>query len=144
MTEEERDLGQRWFEEVWNRGRRDAIPEMLAPDAVLHEAGLDSVGPDGFYPLFDRIHAAMDEIQTTVHETIAEGDRLCVRWSFTAKHSGPGLGIPASGKTIHVTGITIMRIADGKAVEGWQNWDMLGMMEQIRGTARAATYVAAS
>ena len=133
MTEEERNLGQRWFEEVWNRGRRDAIPEMLAPDAVLHEAGLDSVGPDGFYPLFDRIHAAMDEIQTTAHGTIAEGDRLCVRWSF-----------PASGKTIHVTGITIMRIADGKAVEGWQNWDMLGMMEQIRGTARAATYVAAS
>jgi steroid delta-isomerase-like uncharacterized protein len=143
MTEDERDLGKRWFEEVWNKGRRDAIPEMLARDGVLHESGLDSVGPDGFYPLFDRIQTAMEGIQTTVHETIAEGDRLCVRWSFTAKHSGPGLGIPASGKTVHVTGITIMRIANGKAVEGWQNWDMLGMMQQIQGGERAATYVAA-
>jgi predicted ester cyclase len=53
------------------------------------------------------------------------------------------LGIPASGKTVHVTGITIMRIANGKAVEGWQNWDMLGMMQQIQGGERAATYVAA-
>ena len=141
VTEEERGLGERWFEEVWNKGRRDAIPEMLAPDGVLHEGGLDSVGPDGFYPLFDRIQAAMEGIRTTVHETLAEGDRLCVRWSFTAKHSGPGLGIPASGKTVYATGITIMRIADGKAVEGWQNWDMLGMMEQIQGTGRAATYV---
>jgi len=144
MSEDERDIGRRWFEEVWNKGRRDAIPEMLAPDAVLHEAGVDSVGPDGFYPLFDRFHAAMEQIHITVHETIAEGDRLCIRWSFTAKHSGPGLGIPASGKSIHVTGITIMRIAGGKAVEGWQNWDMLGMMQQIQGTGRAATYAAAS
>ena len=122
VTEEERGLGERWFEEVWNKGRRDAIPEMLAPDGVLHEGGLDSVGPDGFYPLFDRIQAAMEGIRTTVHETIA-------------------VGIPASGKTVYATGITIMRIADGKAVEGWQNWDMLGMMEQIQGTGRAATYV---
>jgi len=142
MTEEERNLGRRWFEEVWNKGRRDAIPEMLAPDAVLHEGGQDSVGPDGFYPLFDRFQNAMEDIQTTVHDSIVEGDRLCIRWSFAAKHSGPGLGIPASGKTVHVSGITIMRIADGKAVEGWQNWDMLGLMEQIQGRSRAATYVA--
>jgi hypothetical protein len=39
MTEDERGLGRRWFEEVWNRGRREAIPEMLAPDGVLHEGG---------------------------------------------------------------------------------------------------------
>ena len=142
MTEDERDLGRRWFEEVWNRGRRDAITEMLAPDGVLHEGGLDSVGPEGFYPFFDRMHAAMDEIQATVHDTIAQGDRICVRWSFKAKHSGPGLGVPATGRTIQVTGISIIRVADGKVVEGWQNWDMLGMMEQIRDTERAATYVA--
>jgi hypothetical protein len=53
MTEQERDLGRRWFEEVWNRGRRDAIAEMLSPDSVLHEAGSDSIRPEGFYPLFD-------------------------------------------------------------------------------------------
>jgi steroid delta-isomerase-like uncharacterized protein len=144
MTDEERNLGKRWFEEVWNAGRRDAIPEMLAPDAVLHEGGQDSVGPDGFYPLFDRMHAAMEDIQTTVYDTIAEGDRICVRWSFSGKHSGPGLGIPATGKTVQVTGITIMRVVNGKAVEGWQNWDMLGMMEQLQGTSRSATYVAGS
>jgi len=142
MTEDERNLGNRWFEEVWNKGRREAIPEMLAAHAVLHEGGLDSVGPEGFYPLFDRVQSAMSEIRMTVHETIAEYDRICVRWSFTAKHQGPGLGIPASGKTIQVTGITIMRLEGGKAIEGWQNWDMLGMMEQIRGAERAPTYVA--
>jgi steroid delta-isomerase-like uncharacterized protein len=102
------------------------------------------VGPDGFYPFFDRMNATLSEIQVTVHGTIAEGDLVCVRWSFTARHNGPGLGIPATGKTLHVTGISIFRAAGGKIVEAWQNWDMLGMMEQIRDTGRTATYVAVS
>lgn len=141
MTQEERDLAHRWFEEVWNKGRRDAIHEMMAPDAVLHEGGADSVGPDGFYPFFDRFNATLSEIHVTVHDTVSEGDRICTRWSFTGKHTGAGLGIPPTGKTIHVTGMGIIRVAGGKLVEGWQNWDMLGMMQQIQGTEKSATYV---
>jgi hypothetical protein len=63
MTEEDRGLGTRWFEEVWNKGRREVIAEMLAPDAVLHEGGVDSVGPEGFYPFFDRLRAAFSELR---------------------------------------------------------------------------------
>jgi len=81
----------------------------------------------------------------TVHDTIAEGDQLCVRWSCTGKQTGPGLGIPPTGNTIHVTGISIVRVAAGKVVEGWQNWDMLGMMQQIQGAEKAAaTNIAAT
>jgi len=46
-----------------------------------------------------------------------------------------------TGVTIHVTGISILRVSGGRIVEGWQNWDMLGMMEQINGLSRAATYI---
>jgi steroid delta-isomerase-like uncharacterized protein len=144
MAQTDRDLGRRWFEEVWNRGRRDAIPEMLAADGVLHDGGLDSVGPEGFYAFFDRMRATLSEIQVTVHDTIVEGHRICVRWSCTAKHAGDGLGFAATGKTIHVTGISIVRVAGGKVIECWQNWDMLGMMEQIRGAGKSATYIAVS
>ena len=144
MTEQERELGRRWFDEVWNKGRRDAVAEMLPPDAVLHEAGIDSVGPEGFYPLFDRLNATFSEIHVDVDDTMADGDKICVRWSFSGKHTGGGLGVGPTGKTIHTTGITIMRVAGDKLVEGWQNWDMLGMMEQIQGSHRAATYFGAS
>lgn len=48
MTDAEKQLGARWFKEVWNEGRREAAAELLAADAVLHEAGKDSVGPEGF------------------------------------------------------------------------------------------------
>jgi len=143
MTEQERDLGRRFFEEVWNKGRREAIAEFISREAVLHEGGSDIVGPDGFYPFFDRLSAALSEIHASVEETLADGDKICVRWSFSAKHSGEGLGVAPSGVNIHVTGITIMRVAGDKLIEGWQNWDMLGMMQQIQGSNKAATYISA-
>ncbi len=143
MTELERDLGRRWFEEVWNHGRRDAVVELLAPGCVLHEGGSDAVGPEGFYPFFDRMRTALSEVHVSVEDTIADGDKLCIRWSCAAKHTGESLGIEPAGAAVHVTGILIIRVADGKIAEGWQNWDMLGMLEQIRGNQKAATYVTA-
>ena len=143
MTEADRGLGIRWFEEVWNRGRRSAIVEMLPPDGVLHEGETDCVGPEGFYPFFDRLNAAFSEFRVTVHDVIAEGDRACLRWTCICKHTGDGLGVPPTQKTVHVTGVSIMRVANGRIAEAWQNWDMLGMLEQIQGSSRSKTYVSA-
>jgi len=143
MTEFERDLGRRWFEEVWNKGRREAVAELLAPDAVIHDGGIDTAGLEGF-SFYERMRATLSDLHVNVEDTIAEGDKLCVRWSFTARHTGDGLGIAPTGKTVHVTGISIIRVGGGKMVEGWQNWDMLRMMEQIKGGGRSATYIGAA
>jgi steroid delta-isomerase-like uncharacterized protein len=142
MNETDRNLGSRWFEEVWNKGRREAVAEMMGPDAVLHEGGTDSVGPDGFHPFFDRLNAALSEIRVMVHDTIAEEDRICIRWSCSGKHTGEGLGIPVTGRSFEITGMSILRVAEGRIVEGWQNWDMLGMLQQVQGHDPAPTYVA--
>jgi steroid delta-isomerase-like uncharacterized protein len=142
MTETERSLGSRWFEEVWNKKRRDAIAEMLAPRAVLHEAGADSVGPEGFYPFFDRLSAAFSDLHITVHDTIADKDRICVRWSCSATHIGEGLGVAPTGKRIDVTGMSMIRVHDGRIEECWQYWDMQGLMEQIHSRPQSPTYMA--
>jgi hypothetical protein len=55
MKELERDLGRRWFEEVWNQRRREAIAEILLPESAIHDGGSDSMGPEGFYPFIDRM-----------------------------------------------------------------------------------------
>jgi steroid delta-isomerase-like uncharacterized protein len=144
MTESERNLGRRWFELVWNQGRREAIAELLTPDAVVHDGGVDTLGPDGFYPFFDRMRAMFSSLHVDVEDIVAEGEKVCVRWSCKARHTGKGLGAAPTGVTITVTGISIFRVHDGRIVEGWQNWDMLGMMEQINGAARSATYIDAS
>jgi predicted ester cyclase len=58
-------------------------------------------------------------------------------------HTGNGLGVPPTRKTLRTTGITVVRVANGKLVAGWQNWDMLGLMQQIKEEPMAATYMAA-
>jgi len=143
MTQADANIGARWFEEVWNKLRRDAIAEMLADDAILHDGRDDVRGPEGFYPFFDRLCAAFSDLHVTVHDTIAQGDTVCVRWSCTMKHTGPELGFPPTGKALETTGITIMRVSGGKVSEAWQNWDMLGLVQQIQEQQPAATYIAA-
>ena len=73
MTEIERNLGTRWFEEVWNKGRRDAIAELMRADCIIHDGSHASVRPAGFYMFFDRMRATLKDIKTTVHDTSGAG-----------------------------------------------------------------------
>ena len=139
----DRSFAERWFGEVWNKGRREAIAEMTAPEAVFHDGTDIMRGPEGFYPFFDRMRANFSDLSVTVEDVIVEGDRLCVRWSSNATHTGEGLGIPPNGQRCHITGISIVRVKDGKVIEAWQNWDMLGLLQQIQGAPKSATYLGA-
>jgi len=143
MTQSMREAGRNWFELVWNQGRREAITELLTPSLVLHDGGVDSVGAEPFLQFFDRMQATFSSIHVDIDQTLVEGDKVCVRWVCTAKHTGDGFGIPPTGAQIHVTGISLIQFKDGKFIEVWQNWDMMGMMEQIKGLAQSPTYVAA-
>ena len=144
MSEANKEFAKRFFEEVWNKSRRGAIAELLAPNAVIYESEEAIRGPDGFYPFFDRMQATFSDIHISFNDTMAEGDKVCLRWSAAMRHTGNGFGIPPTGKLLHTTGVTIVRIANGQFLEGWQNWDMLGLMQQMRDEAGLGpTYVAA-
>lgn len=72
ITESERDLGQRWFELVWNQGRGEAIAEMPSPNALIHDGDIETRGLDGFYAFFDRMRTSFSEMQhVTIEESIA-------------------------------------------------------------------------
>ena len=89
------------------------------------------------------MRAAFSNIHFSVRDPIlADGDMVCLIWSCTVTHSGNGLGIPATNKNLQTTGITVVRIANGKIVAGWQNWDMLGLIQQIRDEPMSPTYIA--
>src|SRR5579872_3395735 len=95
----------RWFEEVWNQGRREVIDELLAPDCVLHDGETDSTGPAGFKLFYDRLRAAFSDLRVTPDQVISEGDFVCLRWWVTMRHTGDGLGMPATGKHLSSTGM---------------------------------------
>ena len=135
MSEENKALLRRWFEEVWNKGRAEAIDEMLAADGLVHglsaETGVPINGPAGFKPFHETFRGAFPEIEVTVEDVIAEGDKVAARCSVRGKHTGDHLGVAASNAPIEFTGIAIVRVADGKIVEAWNNFDFLAMNRQI-------------
>lgn len=135
----------RWFAQVWNDGRLDAIDEMMAPDAAMHGLG-DGTGVMGaaaFKSFAARLRSAFPDIRVTVVDTVEQGDMIVGRWTATMTHTGDGLGIAATGKRVGVTGMSMARLRDGIMVEGWNNWDTMALMEQIGALHQGVNLVAA-
>jgi len=127
-------LMRRWFQEVWNEGRIQTVYDLLSPDSIaIGQRGADATirGPEEFEKFVGEIRGAFPDINVTVEDVFGAGDKVVLRWSATMTHTGDGLGLPATNRTVRSRGITIARIENGKIVEGWDNWDQLGMLEQI-------------
>lgn len=135
MLDENKALIRRWFEEVWNKGRAEAIDEMFAEDAIAHGladvSGAELRGPADFRVFHQNFREAFPDIEIVVEDTIAEGDKVAARCSVRAKHGGDTLGFAATHKPIEITGITIVRIGDGQIVEAWNNFDFMTLYKQL-------------
>jgi steroid delta-isomerase-like uncharacterized protein len=134
-TEDNAAFIRRWFEEVWNKGREEAVDEMFAEEGVANglvdESGQPLRGPGGFKPFFRRFREAFPEIEVTVDDTVSEGDKVAARCTVRGAHRGDTLGFAATNKPVEFTGICIVRVADGKIVEAWNNFDFMSMFGQL-------------
>lgn len=140
MPDDNVALGKRWFEEVWNQKKGAAVPELLAADAVMHgisESGEDVRGTEGFLALHAKLLSAFPDMEFTLHDCFGAGDKIVVRWTATMRHTGPGLGIEATGAEIKLRGMGVARFANGKVQETWDNWDRMAMFEQIDAAVKA-------
>ncbi|WP_421988789.1 ester cyclase [Roseococcus sp.] len=130
-----------WFEEVWNKNDTDRITTYLAPDGIIYAldlAGGDAQGPDAFRAFFEQFMESFSDVHFTVHEVMETEDMAAGRWSAQLTHSGDGFGFPASGETVTVTGMSMIRLKDGLVVEGWNEWDRLRMATTCRMVAPPA------
>jgi len=134
----------RFLTEVWNHGNLDVVDELVTPESILNDGASITKGPQAFREYYSHMQQTFSDLRMTTHEAISSGDYGCVRWSATMRHTGDGLGMPATGRTLTTTGITMCRFDDvGRMIEGWQNWDMLGLLEQIRQAPSPRLYVTA-
>lgn len=139
MPNDDEALLRRWFEEVWNKGRAEAIDEMLAADAIIHGLGDELRGPAGFKPFHTAFRDAFPDIHLQVHEVLAEGGMVAVRWSGAGTHRGDGLGLAATGNAVRFEGMTFARVERGLIVEGWNVFDQLSLLRQIGAVDLPAT-----
>jgi len=134
MSEQNKAAARRSVEEVWNQGKLDIINELVAENATFHDPNVPGgkfAGPQGFKQFVEIYRGAFPDVHFTIHDQIAEGDKVATRWSATGTNKGAMMGIPATGKHATVTGTDVSRFANGKVVEEWLSYDMLGMLQQL-------------
>jgi predicted ester cyclase len=67
----------------------------------------------------------------TLEKVVEEGDTAFGRWTATLTHTGEGLGIAPTGRALKVCGMSALRVQGGEIVEGWNNWDQIGLARQL-------------
>ena len=123
----------RWFDEVWNRGREEAIDELFSADGVafgLGEGDPPVHGPAAFKVFWRNMRAALPDVHIQIKDMIVQDDKAVVRVVLDGTHSGDGLGVAATGHRVHIAGIIMVRVAGGQIIEGWNSWDQLGLLRQ--------------
>jgi steroid delta-isomerase-like uncharacterized protein len=130
LQEQNKAIARRAFEEILSGGRFELAEQLYAKDFINHgihrNASLeeDQAALKGW-------HQAFPDVVIVPEKFIAEGDLVTIYWVATGTNTGPGNGLPATGKKAELTGITIWRMVDGKIKEEWSAFDQLSMMQQL-------------
>jgi predicted ester cyclase len=118
---------------AFNQTDLAAADRLFAAHYVDHDrsrAGLPA-GPEGVKQAWGLFRAAFPDLQVTLEELIAEGDKVAVRGVMRGTHQGELMGIPPTGRQVTVALIDINRIEGGQLVERWGEADMLGLLQQL-------------
>jgi steroid delta-isomerase-like uncharacterized protein len=134
MSEENKRVMRRIFEEGMNRGRLEVLDDLVAADYVDHDPNNPPdipPGREGLKQLMSMYRAAFPDIEMTIEQQLAEGDLVTTRWTARGTHQGELAGMPPTGKQVSISGIFIDRITDGHLRESWAAWDLHGMLLQL-------------
>jgi predicted ester cyclase len=125
----------RWFEEVWNNKREDAVDEMFDQNGIAHGLvdpdGNEIRGPEVFKKLHRQFVETFPDMHIEVEDAVVEGDKIAARCRVTGSHLGRGIGVTPTNGPVEFTGMTIVRIKDGKIVEAWNEFNFMEMYRQV-------------
>ena len=133
-TEENKAVLRREVEELYNHtGNLDAVEELFSTEYVSHEpTSGETRGVEGAKQFATTFREAFPNLECTIEDMIAEGDKVVMRFKGSGTHEGETEAFgPPTGNQMEITGITIKRLSEGKIVEAWTTFDALGMMQQL-------------
>jgi predicted ester cyclase len=128
--EENKALVRRFISEIFEQGRVESVDELCAEDFIGHTWG--DMDRDGLKQTTGRLAKTLADVQFTVEDEIAEGDRVAVRVTASARQVGEIGGQPGTGRSYTIGEIHIFRFRDGKVIEHWHQYDQLARMKQLQ------------
>jgi len=133
MSEQNKAIVRRVFEELWNQGNLSVADQLFTPNYTHHDSSSADFGhgPESERKRATLYRTAFPDMRLTIEDLIAEGDTVMARWSCHGTHKGDLNGIAPTGKQFTITGVTVARLLNGKLAEGYVNWDALGLMQQL-------------
>jgi steroid delta-isomerase-like uncharacterized protein len=131
---ENKRIAHRLYDEACNQRRYELVDELVAEDYEHHNPVLPPEmlrGRANFKQILMMFFGAFPDLQGTIEDLVADDERFVARMRFRGTHQGELMGIPASGKPVDFGVIEIYRVADGKIVEGWAQFDAMTVMQQV-------------
>lgn len=127
-------VSRRFVEEVWGDGNREVANQIVAADVVHHRRRRgERLGREGLFQGLEMYDGAFPNRRFVQDDVLMEGEYVADRWTMTARHEGDLFGIPASGKSITLTGMNRYLIEGGRILEVWHDEDIQGMVDQLGG-----------
>jgi steroid delta-isomerase-like uncharacterized protein len=120
-------LVRRYYEEVLNQRQLAVIDELFSPDFISHPGG----DLNGYRQAARASLTAFPDLHVTIEEQVAEGDLVATRWSARGTQQGPFGAIPPTGRSVEVRAMHFHRFVDGKIVEFWEQFDLMGALQQL-------------
>jgi steroid delta-isomerase-like uncharacterized protein len=133
MSIEASKLAMHRFTEFINTADQKLGEELIAADVVFWVPGQPEPmrGLAGYMNVLGMMRRGFSDVQWSLDETIAEGDRIAARFTMSGTHDGTFFGVPATGRKIEVRAMNFYRLAGGKFVEEYGQPDLLGLLQQI-------------
>jgi len=131
MSADIKAIVRNYVEEIYIRHNLDKIPELVTEAYVNHAGFITVEGVDGLRDFAAMLAEAVPDWHQVIEDQVVEGDKEVHRYVISGTHKGEFMGIPATGKEVVLTGMTLARVADGKIAEEWTQVDMLGLMQQL-------------
>jgi predicted ester cyclase len=135
--ERNKEIARQLIERIFIRQEDAAIDELVAEDFVPHTFGPMPPGREGLREGMKRAGAGLSDPKFEIQDVIAEGDRVAVRVTTSARQTGPFMGLEPTGNHYSIDEIHIFRIRDGQLVEHWHQFDKMSLMQQLRGSSVA-------
>jgi steroid delta-isomerase-like uncharacterized protein len=131
MSEQNKTLARRWFEDLFSQGDLDVAEEILSAGFLDHLPREEERGIEELKHYVSIYRSAFPDIEDTVEEIVAEADKVVVRWRSRGTHLGEFMGVAPTGRDVTFTGMRLFRIAENKIAESWVNIDERGLQEQL-------------
>jgi steroid delta-isomerase-like uncharacterized protein len=130
-ADETRAVIRRCIDELWNRGNSDATDQMYAAHCSFHDPTFPVDGVAGLREQVRGLRTAQPDLHMDVHDVLVDGDMTATRWTLGGTARGEFRGIPGTGKTYVMSGMTMDKWDGDRVVEEWVNYDALGALQQI-------------